>query len=158
MPIKDIKTPLTPTATPDTLSDIASSADLGPLPADQALKIRLCELRIENKFLPIVGDLQSKVATLKAQCKSVLIELRDKIQTLRLEDILKVLLGLLASLLIHNISQNKLNAFFVHIANQTGHPFRSNPSTDSDLIRPLPLGLIGAAVALDYTFPYGYPP
>ncbi len=105
MPIKDPKTPLTPTATPDTLSDIASRADLGPLDPNEALKIRLCEVRVENKYLPIVGDLQTKVATLKTQYVSILRELRDKLQALRLEDILKVVLGVLGAILGRNFSQ-----------------------------------------------------
>jgi hypothetical protein len=107
MPIRDQKEP----ATPDNLSDMASRADLGPLDPDQALKIKLCELRIENRFLSTVGDLQSKVATLKVKHKNSLIELRDKLQTLILEDLLKVLVGILVALLSHNFSQKGMKAF-----------------------------------------------
>ena len=110
MPVRDPKTTLGPTATPDTLSDIASKADLGPVDSNQALMIKFCEAKVENKYLPIVGELKGKVNTLRTQYIGVLRELREKIQAVRFEDFLKVVLGVLVAFLVRSVGQKGTEA------------------------------------------------
>jgi len=64
-----------PVATPETLSDIASQADLGPLDEKTALIVKLCEARVEKKVLSTITNLEARLAALEERYKGT--ERRD---------------------------------------------------------------------------------
>lgn len=97
-----------PAATPETLSDMAAQADLGPLDEKTALIVKLCEARIEKT---IVTDLKTRLAALEEKYKSLLRELRDTLQSIKFDDFLKIVIGVLGGFLIRAFSQQELNAF-----------------------------------------------
>jgi hypothetical protein len=109
MPTKktDIPSPdARPAATPETLSDMASHADIGPLDDRTALIVKLCEARIEKT---IVTELKTKLSALEEKYKALLRELRDKLQSIKFDDFLKIVIGLLGGFVIRAVSQQGIN-------------------------------------------------
>jgi hypothetical protein len=96
-----------PAATPETLSDMAAHADLGPLDDRTALIVKYCEATIEKT---IVTDLKTRFSALQEKYKALLRELRDKLQSIKFDDFLKIVIGLLGGFLIRAFSQQGTDA------------------------------------------------
>ncbi len=90
----------TPPVTPDTLSDSASRADLGAIDAQTALIIKVCEARIEKRYVSEVADIRARHNGLRERHLGALRELREKLNAVRLDDFLKIGTGLLAGVVI----------------------------------------------------------
>lgn len=102
--------PETKPATPDTLLDAASRADLGKIDEKTALMIKYCQLVAEAKFAAEIAALQSRVAALEEKHLGTLRELRDKLDAIRFDDVLKVLIGIFGGFLVRAFSDKGLNA------------------------------------------------
>lgn len=100
-----------PAATPETLSDIASQADLGPIDKETALKIKLCEARAENKFSSTITNLEARLAATEEKYKAILRELRDKLHSIKFDDFVKIIIGMLGGFVIRALSQKGVDAF-----------------------------------------------
>jgi hypothetical protein len=101
---------LSPTATPETLSDMASQADLGPLAPQTALMVKLAEARLKNQFAVDTAGIRSKLSALEQKYIATLRELRDKLMALRLDDILKIGIGILGGLVARTLSERGIKA------------------------------------------------
>jgi hypothetical protein len=99
-----------PAATPETLSDLASQADLGPLDEKTALMVKLCEARAENKTSSTVTNLQVRVSVLEERYMALLRELRDKLQSIKFDDFVKIVIGVLGGFVIRAFSQQGYDA------------------------------------------------
>lgn len=97
--------------TPETLSELAAQADLGTLDQKTALMLKLCEVKAENKASSIISSLQTNLATLQERYKALLRELRDKLQSIKFDDFVKIIIGLLGGFVIRSITQQGLIAF-----------------------------------------------
>ncbi len=92
-------------ATPETISDIASQANLGPIDEKTALMVRLCESKEENKRIQACAILNTKINTLEEKYKAVLRELRDKLRAIVFDDFLKIIIGVLGGIVARSVSQ-----------------------------------------------------
>jgi len=99
-----------PVATPQTLSDLASQVDLGPIDPQTALIIKLCEAKAEQKTSSIISAHQTNFAALQEKYKAILRELRDKLQSIKVDDFVKVIIGLVGGLGISAFTQKGWNA------------------------------------------------
>jgi pilus assembly protein TadC len=100
-----------PVTTPETISDLAAQADLGTLDQKTALIIKLCEAKAENKASSTISSLQTNLATLRERYKALLRELRDKLQSIKFDDFVKIIIGLLGGFVIRAITQQGIKAF-----------------------------------------------
>lgn len=88
--------------TPETISDIASQADIGPIDHREALMIKLCETREENKYKDKLNLLKSQIIELDVKYKNILRELRDTLQSIKFDDFLKILLGISGGIIVRS--------------------------------------------------------
>jgi hypothetical protein len=100
-----------PKATPDTISDVAAQADLGPLDDKTAMMVRLCEERIEKKYLQHVAELRVRIASTEEKYVAALRELRDTLRSIKFDDFLKVIIGILAGIIVLALRQQGIQAF-----------------------------------------------
>jgi hypothetical protein len=99
-----------PVATPETLSDIASQAHLGPLDEKTALIVKLCEAKMEKRSSSTIANLETRLAALEEKYKGALRELRDKLQSIKFDDFVKIIIGMLGGFVIRAFSQQGVNA------------------------------------------------
>jgi hypothetical protein len=112
LPVNPREAPGTaPSATPATLTELASDVDLGPLDGQTALIVKVCEAQQQTKYEKMLSERDSKLAALSAQYDATLRELRDKLDAIRLDDFVKVGFGLLAGIVIRRLTEVGSDAF-----------------------------------------------
>ena len=98
------------TATPDTISYLAAHTELSPMDEKTALSIKLCEEKINNKLNEKYSKLNEKNIELKEKYRAILHELRDRIQTIKFDDFLKIIIGILGGFVVRAFNQQGIEA------------------------------------------------
>ncbi len=96
--------------TADTLSDMASQASLGRIDEKTALIVKLCESKRDKICLEKTAILNGKIIALQERYIGLLRELRDKLRSIRFDDFLKIIVGILGGFLARAFSQQGIEA------------------------------------------------
>lgn len=114
--IKDDPSDTSPEVTTNTLSNVASHTSLGTLNDREAFIVALCQLEkdkahaetiasLNNTYSEKYSSLNGQIIEFKEKYKGLLRELRDSLQNIKFDDLIKIFIGLLGGLIASIIKE-----------------------------------------------------
>ena len=118
--IKDDPSDTGPEVTTDTLSNVASRTSIGTLNDREAFIVAVCKLEKDNTYAEKISSLNNiyseknaslngQIIELKERNKGLLRELRDSLQNIKFDDLIKIIIGLLGGFIASIIKEKGFN-------------------------------------------------